>query len=65
MSPHALSVKDAAEHVGFSRATIRQAIRATDPDSFPPPLPAKKDRRGHYHVKVTDLEAWFESLEDA
>ena len=64
-APLALGVKAAAEYVSFSAATIREAIRTTDPESFPPPLPAKKDKRGHYHIRVADLDQWFDSLEDA
>lgn len=65
MNRIALPLKDAAVAVGFSIDTLKRAIRATDPAAFPPPLKAKRDSKGRLSVKVSDLEAWFDSLEDA
>lgn len=61
----ALPLRAAAAAVGFSTDTLRRAIQSTDPSAFPPPLRAKKDSKGRYSIKVVDLEAWFDSLEDA
>lgn len=64
-APLAYDIANAAEAVGFSADTIRRAIRKTRADDvFPPPLRAKRTPKG-YRVKVSDLDAWFDSLPDA
>ncbi len=64
----ALSIAAAAKAVGQSPDTIKRAIRATDPDTFPPPLRAKRAGRAAnaaYLIPVTELERWVASLPDA
>ena len=60
-----LTVADAAEVANTSEDTLRKAIRATDPASFPPPLRAKRGAKGRYLILPADLQEWAESLEDA
>lgn len=60
-----LTVAEAAEATGCSQDTIRRAIRATDPQTFPPPLDAKLGAKGRYLILPAALEAWAESLKDA
>ena len=64
----AYTIDEAAEAVSVSVATIRRAIAATDPKSFPPPLKAKrlgKEARAPYRIPHSALAAWVESLQDA
>ena len=68
MSRIAYDLKQAAEQVSVSIDTIRRAIRATDPNAYPPPLKAKRsgsDKKPAYRVLHADLEAWASSLKDA
>lgn len=51
------------ERVGYSEKTMRRAIKATDPDKFPHPLPSKLGG-GAYRIKAADLDAWVDSLPD-
>lgn len=60
-----LTVTEAAESVGCAVGTIRKAIRATDPNTFPPPLKAKLGSRGQHLIRPADLDAWADSLPDA
>jgi predicted DNA-binding transcriptional regulator AlpA len=60
-----LTIPEAASLTPFGDKTIRAAIKATDPAAFPPPLKAKRGSRGQYLVRVADLEAWIDSLQDA
>ncbi len=46
-------------------STLRRAIHATDPKTFPPPLPAKRGAKGALIIRRTDLDAWLERLPDA
>ena len=62
----AVTIDEAADLVPASESTIRRAIRkVTDDGTFPPPLPAKRNGKGHLSIKVSDLEAWHDSWEDA
>jgi hypothetical protein len=65
MNPIAVPLREAARIVPFSYDTLLRATRATDPAAFPPPLKAKRDSKGRILVKVSDLEAWHDSLPDA
>jgi len=63
MTREAERVYTTAEAAGIkavSEKTITRAIKATEP----PYLQAKKVGRG-YRIKASDLDAWFDSLEDA
>lgn len=55
--PYAVSIKDAAAMVGLDPTTIRDAIDKLH-------LPAKRYGR-RILVRVSDLEAWFDGLDDA
>lgn len=58
----------AAEMVSQSVKTLRRAIQATDPASFPPPLKAKrqgKAKNAAYGITHAALTEWAESLPDA
>lgn len=57
MTAIAVELKDAAAMVGLHADTLRKAINKRD-------LPAKKSGR-KILVKVTDLDAWVDSLPDA
>ena len=68
MSRIAYDLKQAAEQVSVSIDTIRRAIRATDPNAYPPPLRAKRtgsEKKPSYRVSHTNLMAWYDSLKDA
>lgn len=56
----AYNLIEAAELVGVSRDTLKAAIRGKR-------LRARRtgEKRGTYLVAHVDLQAWFESLEDA
>jgi len=54
------TLAEAGERVGYSEKTMRRAIKATDPDKFPHPLPSKL-AGGAYRIKATDLNAWVDS----
>lgn len=69
--PRGLSVKlaynlnEAAEAASVSVETLRRAIKATDPRSFPPPLEAKRigsEKKASYRILAADLQAWLDSL---
>lgn len=67
-TPLVYSVAEAAEITHMSQETIRKAIRATNPRSFPPPLRAKRvglGPRAKHIVLATDLLAWLQILPDA
>lgn len=53
-------LKDAAEIKSVSRDLLLRAIKATEGNT----LPAKKVGKG-YRVKASDLDAWYDRLEDA
>jgi DNA-binding MurR/RpiR family transcriptional regulator len=62
------TIPQAAEQVGVSPATISRAIKATDPNAYPPPLQAKNagsDKKKSYRIEHRALEAWADSLKDA
>lgn len=68
MSRILYTIPEAAEQVSVSVATIRRAIKATDPNAFPPPLRAKRvsgEKRAVYGVEHAALMAWVDSLKDA
>lgn len=51
---------EAAEVKSVSKDTLLRAIKATEGNT----LPAKRVGKG-YRVKASDLDAWFDRLEDA
>lgn len=61
----AMSLAEAAAETPFSIDTLRRALRATDPRTFPPPLRAKRDSKGRHVVLAGELQRWLDSLEDA
>lgn len=68
MSKVAYTIPEAAEQVSVSIDTLRRAIRATDPATYPPPLKAKRTgslKKPSYRISHTELMAWFNSLADA
>lgn len=56
----AYTLQEAAEMKSVSRDLILRAIKATEGNT----LAAKKVGKG-YRVKASDLDAWYEGLEDA
>lgn len=56
----AYTLQEAAEVKSVSRDLILRAIKAAKGNT----LPAKKVGKG-YRVKASDLDAWYERLEDA
>lgn len=61
-------IRDAATAYSVSESTIRRAIKATDPESFPPPLRAKRKGKGEKAEVVIHaewLDAWVESWPEA
>ena len=68
MSKLAYTLTEAAEQVSVSVQTLRRAIAATDPNSYPPPLRAKNagsEKKPSYRISHTNLTAWYDSLKDA
>lgn len=69
MTPKLLyTLAEAAEVAGVSVTTLRRAINATDPRSFPPPLVAKRvglGEKAHRRILATELERWVKALPDA
>lgn len=63
--PIMVDLATAAQMCGVSTRTIRRAIKTSDQKSFPPPLRAKADSRGHYRILVSELERWAERWADA
>ena len=64
----AYTLTEAAAAVSVSVDTLRKAIHATDPSSFPPPLNAKRmgtERKNSYRISHANLMAWYDSLADA
>ena len=59
-----MDLKEAAEEASVSEKTLRRAIAATDPNAWPPPLPAKRMGRG-YRITDTALREWIASWPDA
>ena len=57
VAPLAMSIPDAAAHVGTSRKTIDAAIHAQE-------LPARRigPKGGRWSVRVTDLTDWYDAL---
>lgn len=60
-----MSLDEAASETPYSVKTLRRAIHATDPATFPPPLRAKAGARGSYAIRDVDLREWIDSLPDA
>lgn len=60
-----MTLAEAASETPYGPKVLRQAVHATDPESFPPPLKAKKGSRGEFLVTSRDLVAWVDSLKDA
>jgi hypothetical protein len=68
MTQISYTIPEAAEQVSVSVSTINRAIRATDPNAFPPPLKAKRigtEKKPAYRILHSVLEAWANSLPDA
>ena len=68
MNTVAVDLAKAAAMTGVSQNTIRRAVKATDPNSFPPPLRARKVGNGPSAKLIFttgDLAAWVESFPDA
>ena len=68
MNTVAVDLAKAAAMTGVSQNTIRRAVKATDPNSFPPPLRARKVGNGpsaKLLFTTGDLAAWVESFPDA
>ena len=62
----AVTLAEATTLVPASKDTLLRAIRKDVADGkFPPPLPAKKNGKGHFSVAVADLEAWHAAWDDA
>ena len=61
----ALTAQEAAELTPWTVHVIRRAVNATDPNTFPPPLKAKRGPRGQHVILRRDLDAWLDSLPDA
>ena len=63
----AYTLAEAAEVVPYSIDFLRRATRTTDPNAWPPPLPAKRGKGANAKTTIShrDLEAWFDSLPDA
>lgn len=57
MNPISVSIREAASMVGLDPTTIADEINKRR-------LPAKKSGR-RILIKVADLEAWFDGLDDA
>lgn len=57
----AYDLREAAAATPFSEATIKRAIHATDPDVWPPRLPARQAGR-KFVVLREDLIAWLRSF---
>lgn len=70
-APLALSLTDCAALSPFSEKQIRQAVKATDEASWPPPLKAKVTSRNadgsprQYVVLRKEFERWLDNLPDA
>lgn len=61
------TLAEAAEQVSVSQKTLSRAIKATDPNAYPPPLRAKNagsDKKPSYRIPHDDLVAWADSLKD-
>lgn len=62
----AVTLAEATTIVPASESTLRRAIHKDTADGkFPPPLPAKRDSKGRLSIKVSDLDAWHDSWDDA
>lgn len=60
-----MTVAEAAALTPYGPRVLKQAIHATDPNAFPPPLKAKRGSKGQYLVTDKALDDWVESLPDA
>ena len=62
-----LDLQDAADRLpdGYGVDTLRAAIRQTDAAAFPPPLRAKRGKRGQYLILPAALDEWAEKFPDA
>lgn len=60
VAERAYTLVEAAEIKSVSRDLLLRAIKATEGNT----LPAKKVGKG-YRVSASDLDAWYERLEDA
>lgn len=68
MTQLAYSITQAAATAGQSVDTIKRALRATDPRTFPPPLRAKRAgtaANSKHLILATDLQRWLDSFPDA
>jgi len=60
-----MTLEEAAAQTPFSTKTLRRAIHTDGSDETLPPLKAKRDSRGRYLVRDTDLIAWLDAFPDA
>lgn len=66
-----LTLAQVASRTPFSVKQLKQAIKATDPEAWPPPLRAKVTSRNgdgtprQYVVREPDLIEWLDNLPDA
>lgn len=61
----AYTLAEAAEATSLSFDTIKRAVKATDPRTFPPPLPsyrAGSSGNAKHLVRAEDLDAWVASF---
>lgn len=68
MTKLAYSIPDAAAECSVSEAVVRRALKATDPQGFPPPLRAKRVGNGKsakHLIGDVELRRWFSSFPDA
>ena len=66
VAPVVFSAAQAAVALGVSRDTVLAALRATDPDAYPPPMSYAgrkgEGKRARFAIRQSDLDAWVESL---
>jgi len=64
----ALTLREAAENYSVSVDTLRKAIKATDPNAYPPPLTARRHgtaSNSKTTVLVSEMDRWHESITQA
>lgn len=66
VEPMVYSAAQAAKRLGLSPETVLQALRSTDPESYPPPMTYAgrkgEGKRAAFVIRQSDLDAWVESL---
>lgn len=58
------SVRDLADATPYSQDTIRRALRATDPHTFPPPLTGEQDMSGKWLILREHAEQWLRAIQE-